>query len=91
MGSYPALGSETDTRRMQKEEVTMNKATCYEAVVIVNPTEKEAEDGEIGHIVACLPPFLAMSADSARAKAINAASMEEKELDRVEVLLRPFA
>lgn len=69
---------------------TMAKATCYEAVVIVHPTEKERKEGEIGHIVANLEPFLAMSEDSARSKAINAASVDDKELDRVEVLLRPF-
>ena len=70
----------------------------FEAIVIVEPTQKEKEEGAQEQIIICAPSvygaqlIAAPNAECAKQKALfRASKVIEDCVDRVKVLCRPFA
>jgi len=64
----------------------------FEVAVITKPTKKEAEEGTGQEALVVAPRFVvAKDAQSAAIKVLKAKDIPEFDLDRAEVLTRPFA
>ena len=64
----------------------------FEVLIIEKPTEKEEEDGKLERIVVEPKCVVAKTQQSAILKALmDAKEIREFDIDRTEVLVRPFA
>lgn len=64
----------------------------FEVALLLKPTTKEAEDGQIEKLIVKPTPVVAKSPEAAGAKVLkaNLTNIEAEDLDRIEVMSRPF-
>ena len=69
----------------------MDKPQVFQFVVILHPTEKSKEEGEMSKVIVPVKEVLAMDASAATLKAGREIPEEHMDkLDRIEVAVRPF-